>query len=57
MVPAADVVAAAPVTLAAIKADPKLADMDLIRLSRLSVGRVMPAEWKHILKKSEKSGD
>src|SRR3546814_8269775 len=33
-----------PVTLAAIKADPKLADMDLIRQSRLSVGRVTPAE-------------
>ena len=45
-----------PVTLAAIKADPKLADMDLIRQSRLSVGRVTPAEWKHILKKSEKPG-
>jgi CheY-like chemotaxis protein len=44
-------------TLAAIKADPALADMDLIRLSRLSVGRVTPAEWKHILKKSEKPGD
>ena len=43
-----------PVPLAAIKADPKLADMDLIRLSRLSVGRVTPDEWKHILKKSEK---
>lgn len=43
-----------PVTLAAIKADPALADMDLIRQSRLSVGRVTPAEWKHILKKSEK---
>ena len=43
-----------PVTLAAIKADPKLADMDLIRQSRLSVGRVTPAEWAHILKKSEK---
>ena len=43
-----------PVTLAAIKADPKLADMDLVRLSRLSVGRVTPDEWKHILKKSEK---
>ena len=37
-----------------IKTDPKLADMDLIRQSRLSVGRVTPAEWKHILKKSEK---
>ena len=45
-----------PVTLAAIKADPALADMDLIRQSRLSVGRVTPAEWKHILKKSEKPG-
>ena len=45
-----------PVTLAAIKADAKLADMDLIRQSRLSVGRVTPAEWKHILKKSEKPG-
>jgi predicted RNA-binding protein with PUA-like domain len=42
------------VTLASIKADPKLADMDLIRQSRLSVGRVSPDEWKHILKKSEK---
>jgi len=42
-----------PVTLAAIKADPKLADMDLIRLSRLSVGRVKPDEWTHILKMSE----
>ena len=43
-----------PVSLAAIKAEPRLADMDLIRQSRLSVGRVTPAEWKHILKKSEK---
>lgn len=42
-----------PVTLAAIKADPKLADMDLVRLSRLSVGRVTPDEWAHILRKSE----
>ena len=45
-----------PVTLAANKADPKLAGMDLIRLSRLSVGRVTAEEWKHILKKSEKPG-
>ncbi|MGB7411773.1 MAG: EVE domain-containing protein [Sphingopyxis granuli] len=42
-----------PVTLAAIKADPKLADMDLVRLSRLSVGRVTPDEWAHVLRKSE----
>lgn len=43
-----------PVTLAAIKADPKLADMQLVRQSRLSVAPVTAAEWKHILKKSEK---
>ncbi|WP_033074131.1 EVE domain-containing protein [Sphingopyxis sp. MWB1] len=42
-----------PVTLKEIKADPALADMDLIRLSRLSVGRVRPEEWAHILKLSE----
>ena len=43
-----------PVTLAAIKAEPRLADMDLIRQSRLSVGRVTPAEWKLVLKMSER---
>lgn len=37
------------VTLAVIKAEPALADMDLLRLGRLSVGRVTPAEWQHIL--------
>src|SRR3546814_14100022 len=46
-----------PVTLAAIKADPKLAVMDLIRQSRLSVGRVNHAEGKHIVKKSEKEAE
>lgn len=39
-----------PVTLQAIKAEPKLADMDLVRLSRLSVGAVKPEEYKLILK-------
>lgn len=39
-----------PVTLKAIKANPKLADMQLIRQSRLSVAPVSPAEWKEILK-------
>ena len=39
-----------PVTLAAIKADPALAEMELIRQSRLSVAPVRDAEWKHILK-------
>jgi predicted RNA-binding protein with PUA-like domain len=37
-----------PVTLVAIKADPKLADLALVRLSRLSVSPVSPAHWKHI---------
>jgi predicted RNA-binding protein with PUA-like domain len=39
-----------PVPLKAIKANAKLAEMDLVRLSRLSVGKVKPAEWKEILK-------
>ncbi len=39
-----------PVTLKAIKANPKLADMQLIRQSRLSVAPVRPAEWKEILR-------
>ena len=34
-----------PVTLAAIKAAPKLADLALVRLSRLSVGPVSDAHW------------
>ncbi|ODS61051.1 MAG: ubiquinol-cytochrome C reductase [Erythrobacter sp. SCN 68-10] len=34
-----------PVTLQAIKAEPRLAAMQLIRLSRLSVSEVMPEEW------------
>lgn len=38
------------VTLKAIKANPKLADMQLVRQSRLSVVPVAPAEWKEILK-------
>lgn len=39
-----------PVTLESIKAEPTLANMDLVRLSRLSVGKVTPAEYKKILK-------
>jgi len=38
-----------PVTLAQIKAEPALAGMALIKLSRLSVSPVTPAEWKKIL--------
>ncbi len=37
-----------PITLAEIKADPALAAMALVKLSRLSVGPVTPEEWKHI---------
>jgi predicted RNA-binding protein with PUA-like domain len=37
-----------PVTLAAIKAEPKLAEMALVKQSRLSVQPVTPAEWKLI---------
>jgi predicted RNA-binding protein with PUA-like domain len=39
-----------PVTLKEIKADPALADMDLLTKFRLSVSTVKPEEWKHILK-------
>ena len=37
-----------PVTLAAVKTEPKLKDMALLKLSRLSVQPVTPAEWKLI---------
>lgn len=39
-----------PVTLKTMKADPALADMVMIRQSRLSVSPVTPAEYRHILK-------
>jgi len=39
-----------PVTLKAIKANPKLADMEMLRQSRLSVAPVRAAEWKEILR-------
>jgi predicted RNA-binding protein with PUA-like domain len=38
-----------PVTLAAIKAEPKLAKMELIRQSRLSVSPVRDEEWKLLM--------
>ena len=41
-----------PVTLAEIKAEPKLAKMELIRQSRLSVAPVREEEWKRILEMS-----
>jgi predicted RNA-binding protein with PUA-like domain len=39
-----------PVTLEAIKGERKLADMELVKLSRLSVQSVKPDEWKLICK-------
>ena len=39
-----------PVTLAAIKAEPALADISLIKQSRLSVMPITPAQWKLICK-------
>jgi len=41
------------VTLAQIKAEKNLANMDLVRLSRLSVGAVKDFEWNKILTMAE----
>jgi predicted RNA-binding protein with PUA-like domain len=38
-----------PVTLAEVKADPSLADMELVKFSRLSVAEISPDEWKKVL--------
>lgn len=40
---------ARPVTLKEIKADPALAQMELLTKFRLSVSGVQPAEWDHII--------
>nr|WP_298926971.1 EVE domain-containing protein [uncultured Erythrobacter sp.] len=42
-----------PVSLKQIKAEPKLADCELVRLSRLSVASIKPAEWKLICEMAE----
>src|SRR5215212_6880020 len=42
-----------PVTLAEIKAESRLAQMELIRQSRLSVAPVREEEWKTILKMAQ----
>ena len=52
-VPVEPVRALKPVTLAAIKAEPKLAKMELIRQSRLSVAPVREEEWRVILAMSD----
>lgn len=38
-----------PVSLAEIKADSKLTGIELVRLSRLSVAEITPAEWDRIV--------
>ena len=43
----------APVTLKSIKAEPKLAQMELLRQSRLSVAPVRDEEWKPVLSMAE----
>jgi predicted RNA-binding protein with PUA-like domain len=43
-----------PVTLAEIKAEPRLANMELIRQSRLSVAPVRDDEWQVVLQLSAK---
>jgi predicted RNA-binding protein with PUA-like domain len=42
-----------PVTLAEIKADPKFKHLDLVRLSRLSVGKVDADSWNRLCKMGE----
>ncbi len=42
-----------PVSLARIKAEEKLQDMDLVRLGRLSVQTVKPEEWERVLQMAE----
>ncbi|KRA84649.1 EVE domain-containing protein [Altererythrobacter sp. Root672] len=37
------------VTLAEIKADKDLPEIELVRLSRLSVAEIRPAEWNHVI--------
>lgn len=44
------------VPLKAVKANPKLEQMDLVRLSRLSVGKVRPEEWAEVLRMAGENG-
>lgn len=43
-----------PITLKEIKADPDLAEIELVKLSRLSVAVITPEEWKHIVALSKR---
>lgn len=42
-----------PVTLVSVKKEPKLANMELVKNSRLSVQKVTPEEWKIVMQMSE----
>jgi predicted RNA-binding protein with PUA-like domain len=44
-----------PVTLKQIKADAALAEIELVKLSRLSVAVITPDEWEYIITLSEQS--
>lgn len=44
------------ITLKEIKADPQLAEMELVKLSRLSVAVILPAEWDYIVALSQRKG-
>lgn len=46
---------ARPVTLAEIKAEPRLKDMELLRQSRLSVAPVREPEWTQILEMAQRA--
>lgn len=41
-----------PVPLAALRADPALAELPMLRMTRLSVGPVTPIQWRAILRQS-----
>ncbi|MET0180045.1 MAG: EVE domain-containing protein [Novosphingobium sp.] len=45
-----------PVSLREIKADPQLAEMELVRQLRLSVSEVRPDEWKRIVALAGRKG-
>jgi predicted RNA-binding protein with PUA-like domain len=42
-----------PVTLVAVKKEPRLANMELVKNSRLSVQKVTSEEWKVVMQMSE----
>lgn len=47
---------ARPVTLAEVKAEPSLATMELVRLSRLSVAELTQEEWDRVMAMSGEGG-